>query len=373
MRVFHFTPSLSRSAGGLYFSVSGLANALTKAGVETSSIGGVDQFFKDDMHVWQGVPLITHNIWAGPWSFSLRSLFKAFSSKPDLIHVHGVWSAGSAIGRLAQLCQIPVVVSPRGMLDPWILSRRVKLKSIHAAVFEKPLMCGAHVHALCEAERKTIFEFVNLSEDQVFTVPNGVGDLNRHFDTRKSDCALYLGRLHEKKQVIELIRNWPKASEMPIPLTVAGWGNSHYEFAVRQHALSHDNVEFVGALYGAQRTAALEAARYLVLPSLSEGLPMAVLQSLQFGCVPLITQQCNLPELFEHSIAGCLKDDFSNLLPTLQRQLAKSEREKQAQALLSQGFVERYAWEDIAAEMIVQYKLILAKKRVINGGSILET
>lgn len=326
-------------------------------------MGGTDQFFESDKHVWQDTPLIAHSRWAGPWSFSFQSLVKLFLSKPDLIHLHGIWGATSAVGRLAQLLNIPVVVSPRGMLDPYILARRATLKWAHAALFEKPLMRRSHVHALCNAERQAIFEFTNCNEERCFTAANGVEKQDGKLTGLKTDSALYLGRLHQKKQVIELIENWPHAADMPVPLTIAGWGNEDYESAVIRAACAHDNVNFVGPLYGEQKTEALETARYFVLPSLSEGLPMAVLQSLQFGCVPLISERCNLPELFTHNVATCLMINFSNLSSVLRTQLAKSETEKQAQAQLSKAFADRYNWGDIATSMIAQYQRVLEGKQ----------
>ena len=52
-------------------------------------------------------------------------------------------------------------------------------------------------------------------------------------------------------------------------------------------------VTFVGPKFGAEKAELLGKARFTVLPSLSEGLPMAVLDGWAAGVPALISEECN--------------------------------------------------------------------------------
>ncbi len=58
----------------------------------------------------------------------------------DVLHLHGIWMYPSRVAeRWAAATGKPVVISPHGMLDPWILSRGRWKKAIARALYEKHL------------------------------------------------------------------------------------------------------------------------------------------------------------------------------------------------------------------------------------------
>ena len=53
----------------------------------------------------------------------IRTLWAAVK-RSHLVHIHGIWSPVGAIAALAAACnQIPYVLTPHGMLQPWLLRR----------------------------------------------------------------------------------------------------------------------------------------------------------------------------------------------------------------------------------------------------------
>ena len=67
------------------------------------------------------------------------------------------------------------------------------------------------------------------------------------------------------------------------------------EIQGRVRALGIDaHVVFAGALYGAEKAAILAATDIFVLPSFSEGVPMAVLEAMAWGIPVLATRACNI-------------------------------------------------------------------------------
>ncbi|MBN9334334.1 glycosyltransferase, partial [Devosia sp.] len=341
MIVLHYSTRLGRSAGGLYHSVSGLARAMTGLGVDVIVAGGTERSFAEDRTVWGKVPLLTHELGPIGYGFSAAMLKKIAQLRPDILHIHGLWSASSLHGRFAPP-KTRVVVSPRGMLDPWIRARRPWLKRPHALLFERPMLARAHLHALTEHEAAAARNYMPELANRTFTLPNGV-DPAPFASADKGVGALYLGRLHEKKQVLPLIEAWERHAKR-MTLTLAGWGQPDYEAEVAARCAKSARVRFVGALSGMNKSHALSAARFFILPSLSEGLPMAALEAIAHGCIPVLTDACNLPDLFASDVALRMHTDFSDFADLVARIEAMPEAERDNRAARAREASLHFQW-----------------------------
>ncbi len=313
--------------------------------------------------MWNGLDLATYQ--AGNYGLAWAGVNAMLSSKADVVHVHGAWNAVSVYGRIAGLKGIPVVVSPHGMVDPWILKRRRVLKSIHAALFERHLVGRTNLHALNIAELDACRSFLGRQERSSLILPNGITFVDSAAGPQRSG-ALYLGRLHPKKQVLELMTTWAASSALQNEvLTVAGWGDPEYEANVRSLAQRHQNLKFIGSLYGPEKHQAFRSAKALLLPSLSEGLPMAVLEALQFGCVPIITDYCNLPELFAAGVARRISTDLSDVAAVTSGVLQLPDNQLTELSEKVKAYSTRFLWPQIAQDMIVYYQKVLEGERPV--------
>ncbi len=356
MIVLHYSTRLGRSGGGLYHSVSGLARAMAGLGAEVVVAGGREHGFDEDRHVWGQLPILTHTLGRSRYGFSPAMQAEIARLKPDIFHIHGIWSAGALYGRLAPR-KTKVVVSPRGMLDPWILSRKPWLKWPHGALFEKPILGRAHLHALSEHEAATALSYMPSLAGRIFTLPNGVDSVPAPI-TGDREGALYLGRLHEKKQVLALIEAWERQSKRMV-LTVAGWGEPAYEAQVTAHCGLCKRVRFVGALSGDSKARAFASARFFILPSLSEGLPMAALEALSHGCIPVLTEACHLPQLFAQDAALRMEEDFSDFPAMVTRMETMGAEERTARSKRASAAARQFLWPEIARSMLDHYARIL--------------
>ena len=356
MRIAYVTSSLSRSAGGVYHSAAGLAGAVARQGQEVTVFGGVDRHFEEDRQDWGGALLRPH-LTADVYGFSWRVFRRLLSYRPELLHLHGIWTAGSIVARVAQLAGIPVVVSPHGMLESWILRRRALTKAVHGALFERPLVGNGYVHALCAAEHAAVSRYLPGAVSRTFILPNGTTVVASKQPRMQRSGVLYLGRLHPKKQVLELARTWTRSPLLrETMLTIAGSGEPGYEAAIREAVGASANVRFVGPLHGVAKERAFESAATFILPSVSEGLPMSVLEALQHGCLPVITEQCNLPELFEDGAARRIETDLSDIERVVTEAIAEAG---DAQSQFLQSYARQYQWSEIATAMIGHYRTII--------------
>jgi glycosyltransferase involved in cell wall biosynthesis len=69
---------------------------------------------------------------------------------------------------------------------------------------------------------------------------------------------------------------------------------------------------FLGPLFGQEKDAAYRACDGFILPSLSEGLPMAVLEAWAHAKPVMLTPECNLPEGFTAEAASNWNDARPN-------------------------------------------------------------
>jgi poly(glycerol-phosphate) alpha-glucosyltransferase len=115
-------------------------------------------------------------------------------------------------------------------------------------------------------------------------------------------------------------------------------------------------VEFVGPVYGAAKQALLGNARFTVLPSHSEGLPMAVLEGWAAGTPAILTGECNLPEGLAAGAALECGYDAKAIVPALEAALRIGAEDWLAMAHAAHGLATGpFASQTIAARWSAAY------------------
>lgn len=235
----------------------------------------------------------------------------------DCLHLHGIWQGSSLTGnRWARRHRRRYAISPHGMLDPWIVGRGRMKKALFRVAVERPNWLAASLfHALTEAEAADIGRWVGGARMEV--VPNPAPPLLDIAAIEPTNEVVYLGRIHPKKNLAALIAGWRMIQpELPpdARLTIAGVGEPRDLAELRRLvADAGPQVAFTGPAYGETKRALLAHARYLVLPSLSEGLPMAVLDAWSAGTPTIMTEACHLPEGFAAGAAIRCGDDAAGI------------------------------------------------------------
>ncbi len=285
-------------------------------------------------------------------------------ARVDLLHCHGLWMYPSLAALKLTSGRLPSVISPHGMLDPWALRNSRWKKRLAGAFFENAHLRRAGVlHALCSAELEAIRTagFKN----PICTVPNGVvlparriGPLADKAILRASAgqrVLLFLGRMHPKKGLGALLEAWAlvrtriRSVSEDWLLAIAGeeWQEGYQrQLADEAGALGITNsVAFLGPLYGREKSAALSAADAFVLASVSEGMPMAVLEAWAHELPVIMTPHCNLPEGFQSGAALRIESDASSVAEGLEILLAMSDAQRRDIGLKGRALVEqRFTW-----------------------------
>jgi glycosyltransferase involved in cell wall biosynthesis len=118
---------------------------------------------------------------------------------------------------------------------------------------------------------------------------------------RGKRLVIFLGRLHPKKGVPMLLEAWANTTKPEdAHLLIAGPDSDGMQFGLEQLVADlhiGSSVTFLGMLTGNRKWSALAAAHLFVLPSVSEGFSIAVLEALAMGLPVLISQPCHFPEV----------------------------------------------------------------------------
>ncbi|NMO89053.1 glycosyltransferase family 4 protein [Actinomycetospora sp. TBRC 11914] len=142
--------------------------------------------------------------------------------------------------------------------------------------------------------------------------------------------AVFLGRLGARKGIYDLVEACARLAPRQrrrLRLVAAGDGEVEEVRAAVAEAGVGDVVEPAGWLDRPERDALLRRAQVLVLPSTHEGLPMAVLEAMACGVVPVVTPVGALPEVVQDGVNGAVVPvgDPAALARTLEDLVADDE------------------------------------------------
>lgn len=290
-------------------------------------------------------------------------------SNYDAVHTNGMFLwPGPRIARAASRADVPLVVSPRGMLVPEMIAGRSPLVK-HAWIRLQERRCleqAAAIHVTSQAEADGV-RALGLALAPVHVVANGVdapATLPTSVDTERiwqgappGSRVAMLARLDWTKGIdlaIEAVRANPAAH-----LLIAG----HDQIGLRvtlEPRLTRDDGSlagrFVGPLDGVDKWALLAGADVLLAPSVKESFGMSVGEALCVGTPVICTPGVGAadivrridPSLVVARDAGALGDRLSMFLADFAEQSVLGER---ARCIMA----EDHSWKLIASQMVKLY------------------
>jgi poly(glycerol-phosphate) alpha-glucosyltransferase len=377
MKVGFLVSSVSREAGGMFHSVRGLAKAVASTNTTVSVFGISDPKSALDLMEWS--PLSVHALRPQfrAWGYSNQLVPALLAIEIDILSVHGLWKYCSvASRRWHQRTDRPYIVHPEGMLEPWALRNERWKKRMASLLYENEhLRRAACLRALSEAEAQSIRGYG--LRNPICVIPNGVDlpDLrgsNTKTRSANQKTLLYLGRLHPKKNISNLIRAWnetfnsQRGSGERWILAIAGWDQGGYENELRRIA-AVPSVVFSGSRFGAEKNECYRACDAFILPSLSEGLPMSVLEAWAYAKPVLMTPECNLPEGFEANAALRIGPSTEEIAEGLRTLIKTSDDNRIAMGARGRDLVvKRFSWPRIGEQMRGVYGWVLGSGEMPN-------
>jgi poly(glycerol-phosphate) alpha-glucosyltransferase len=370
MKVGFLVSSVSREAGGLFESVRGLAKAVSATRADVRVFGIRDQQSDIDLPEWQPLPVQTFDPRLRAWGYSNQLVPTMVDAELDVLSVHGLWkycSVGSH--RWHQRTGRPYVVHPHGMLEPWALGNARWKKRIAGTLYQNQHLCkAACLRALSEAEAGSIRAYG--LNNPICVIPNGVDmpelpESHGENQAGRQKTVLYLGRLHPKKNLANLIRAWKETFSSKSSnsdswvLAIAGWDQGGYETELKQFAAG-SSITFLGPQFGAEKSECYRTCDAFILPSLSEGLPMAVLEAWSYAKPVLMTAECNLPEGFKANAALRIGTNPEEIAAGVKQLLEMSDDDRVAMGARGRSLVAtKFSWPRIGEQMRAVFDWLL--------------
>lgn len=313
---------------------------------------------------------IAGRLWRRSPSFS-ASLDSMLAKKPSLLHIHGVWMAPQwQAAKAAAKFGTPAILSPHGMLEPWLWKNEGQLKKVKKTIYWKALSYPALskvdvIHAITPLEASHLGEL--FPGKRIALIPNSIDTSQVERQTRDlwrgvEPVILYLGRLHKKKGIELLIKAFAEAGiSRNWSLVIAGSGAPEYSKELKELARKigvEGKTSFVGPVYDKEKWTLYKRAWVVVVPSYSEVVGMVNLEASAAGTPTITTRQTGLYDWEEGG--GILTDpvveDISEALSLSARWTMK---ERLGRGLKAQELVQnRYSldangqkWVDLYSEL----------------------
>ena len=372
--------------GGVIRVVTELADRLTERGhdvtVYTTDAGGSRDRIKADNPVERGDVTVYYfkNISdrlasraSVPIPLGAISSIRRSISNFDLVHVHGYPHLLTvAAAHATRHNDVPLVLTPHGAVN---LPDEAG-QSLQHKIFDK--LFGRYIFqrvdspvALTPDEADRLRNHTNLTDPII--IRNGI-DYRKHMisDQRRSNirdtydmwgslCVGFIGRLHKKKGLDVLLRlaqhfNDVCVNDKSIKFIIVGPSDGASELEASLDEL--DNTSVLGYLSEDKKNAMLSALDIFVLPSHSEGQPLAVLEAMAAGTPVIISEACGLPIVEQYGAGAVPSMTVDAFVRRLQEFLTDAEKRTTAGKQARRAVEMEFGWESVIDRHIELYQKI---------------
>ena len=363
MRIIHYIPSIDRTAGGTTTYMQVLAKELGRI-AEVHVLTHWSEHLVEMEHCTVHV-IPKYRPFSLGWKWQVLELLDAV--KPDVVHVNCCWTPDcAAIQRLAQRQGYKVVLTPHGMLEPWIVKRHYYTRKLPALwLYQKAAVVKADcLQATAESEREHLLQLGYNDNIEVVRLGMDAERIEMKRSWKKTRQILFLSRVHVKKGINYLIE---AAAELKKELQgykilVAGEGEADYVAALQRQIADcglQDVVQLIGGVYGDEKWRLFQTSDFFVLPTHSENFGLAIAEALASG-TPVITTVGTPWEGLNASESGVWIDIGTQpLIDALRKFLSLSDAELERMGRNGRQLVEtKYSARVMAEEMMRVYEKV---------------
>jgi glycosyltransferase involved in cell wall biosynthesis len=271
---------------------------------------------------------------SGPkWLLSqleLRSrLRKAIADvRPDVLHINTAFEPRAMIRDLVlakTAKHLPVVLHVHG--GRYVLQETPK--GFISTIATKLLSSASRVIALSDAEAEAL---TKLSPGvRVKVVANAVDtekfpEVERKWGDKN---IIYLGRLHQPKGLDDIVEVCRILLEQGFRFRFScyGTGPDKDKFTAAMTGVLGDQFHYGGVISGTAKIQALNEADIFLMPSRYEGLPLALLEAMASGCVPVVSARGSMTTVVKDGQNGFLVEpgDLMQIVGKLKNLLSEGE------------------------------------------------
>lgn len=347
MKILLATPSLLKEVGGPAYMIGPLDRLLRQAAIDTVTLTRPSQGGMSLPSPWDGEVL----------------------GDTDVLHNFGTWTYfNHRVSVKARHAKIPQVFCPMGMLEPWSLAQKRLKKRLGWMLYQRhDIECSAAVHATARSEAENLRALG--IKAPIALIPHGI-DLPSDRPVRQTlekdsseKTILFLSRIHPKKGLVELVQACARLKTRNWKVIIAGPDQDGYQSVIEKAvscAQLHGKFNFVGPVYGEQKSALFAQADIFVLPTHSENFGLVIPEALAHGVPVITTTGAPWAELDEVGCGWWIPTGAAALESTLSEAISMPNATLAEMGARGQAMVEeRYAWPAIIRKHIALYEWII--------------
>jgi glycosyltransferase involved in cell wall biosynthesis len=370
VNILHTVASLHEDEGGPSRTVAATGEALSEAGaiveIVTTDAGGSDQALAPPPEKVTTTFAPSSPPLVSAYRFSQAVENRIGEQEADVVHDHGVWlPTNYASYRAARRTDRPLVVTTRGMLQPWALNHHRWRKRAAWYAFQRRVLHTADLlHATADAEA---CQLRRLGLDVPITVvPNGVSIP----DTWKQSCAagtsrraLFLSRIHPKKGLLNLVDAWAAVRPDGWELLIVGPDENNHRSDVETRIHEH-NLNGVARVRGPvaddDKWDVYRQSDLFLLPTFSENFGVVVAEALASGIPAITTTGAPWETLETHDCGWWIEPEQDALERALREAVQLSDADRLAMGERGRRLVEeQFTWPAAAEKLLQAYGWLL--------------
>lgn len=287
------------------------------------------------------------------WNFS-KNYQKYLNSKIneiDVLHLHGVFMHPQfSSSKLALQNNVPFIISPHGMLEPWHLNDKRRKKELYLKFFLQKMLSKSNLlHAITPLEKENLFKLTN--HKNIFEIPNFIyhSKIPKNINYSPSEeYFLFLGRIHPKKGLDILIKSMMKMENKKIKLKIVGelnqYSNELKNICTKLNL--NKRVEFLGSVFGDEKYNLYSNAKAFVAPSYTEAIGMVNLEAAVCKTPVITTYNTGINPNWNLNGGIMINPNTQELTLALNDASNWSQKERNERGiLLSTYVINNYSWE----------------------------
>lgn len=288
--------------------------------------------------------------------------------KPDIVHINGCWSVLCSYTVFwAKSLGYRVIITPHGMLEPWVIRKNYLKKKLPALLLyqKRSLKLADALIATAESEKANLLR-LNYNKN-VYVIPTGivVDGISVKKDWQRNKIILFLALLRPNKGADLLIKavKGLEAELVGYHIIIVGSGEPIYVESLKQlvRDLKIDNmVTFTGAVYGEEKWNLYRKADVFVLPTLNENFGIVVAEALACGTPVITTKGAPWSDLMTWKCGWWIERDVDALVEAIRSFLTLTDDERERMGRNGRRLVEtKYSSRRMADDMTCLYRYLL--------------
>ena len=358
--------------GGVEVVVSNLAPQLKEIGYDVTCYNRTNKDFKK---LRKSAPLPkeyrgVHLVWTptvnrrglAAMSSSIIATIMAAFGRYDLIHFHT--EGPCVLYWLPKLFGKKIVVTVHGLdhqRQKW-----GKLASAYIMLGEKA--AARHAHSIIVLSKGVQTYFREKYGRETVLIPNGIdpaeirpaGEITKQFGLSSREYILFLGRLVPEKGIHYLLEAyWNLSTDKKLVIVGGTSDTDDYVRHLYEMAGNNPSIIFTGFQQGAVLEELYSNAYLYVLPSDLEGMPLTLLEAMNYGCCCVTSDIGECADVMDGCGFTFPRGDVEALRETLQDLCDHPDKAEAHRSEARKVVSSKYTWQDITAQTSELYNRLL--------------